>query len=239
MTPKFVTAYGMPCLFGTVSTATQYLKLAASLLNLLPFNDVSSADYLNRVEPPKACALRDMSDWTRSFLMRDHAELGRSGNVCPFTSMGARMDTLRFGVSDATPIETSRIRGELIEIFSQFERIPHPRKMGIYRAIMIGFPNCSGAEGVAALSKVQKSLRFFSFRRARMIGLFHPQADAPGLWNPRFRPLRAPLPMIALRSLVVQDAAFVMRHPLLAPAYLANFPLAGTRQLAERMLQRS
>ncbi len=183
--------------------------------------------------------MREMSDWTRSFLMRDHADLGRSGNVCPFTSMGARMDTLRFGVSSAKPAEASHIRNELIEIFSQFEEIPHPRKMGIYRAIMIGFPNCSGAEGIAALSKVQKSLRFFSFRRARMIGLFHPQAEAPGLWNPKFRPLRAPIPMIALRSLVVQDAAFVMRHPLLAPAYLANFPLAGTRQLAERMLQRS
>ncbi len=183
--------------------------------------------------------MREMSDWTRSFLMRDHAELGRTGNVCPFTSMGARMDTLRFGVSNAAPEEASRIRRELLEIFSQFEEIPHPHKMGIYRAIMIGFPNCSGAEGIATLSKVQKSLRFFSFRRARMIGLFYPQAEATGLWNPKFRPLRSPIPIVALRSLVVQDAAFVMRHPLLAPAYLANFPLAGTRQLAERMLQRS
>jgi len=208
-------------------------------LNLHLFNDVSSAGFLDGLEAPRAQALRAMSDWTRSFLMRDHADLGRDGNVCPFTSMGARMDTLRFGVSSAAPEDIPLIRTELLDIFAQFEAIPHPRKMGIYRAIMVAFPNCSGAEGIAALSKVQKSLRFFSFRKARMIGLFHPDADAPGLWNPKFRPLRSPIPIIALRSLVVQDAAFVLRHPLLAPAYLANFPLAGTRQLAERMLQRS
>jgi hypothetical protein len=171
--------------------------------------------------------------------MSDHPALGREGNVCPFTSMGARMDTLRFGFSDAGSKDKSRIRSQLLEIFAQFEEIPHSRKMGIYRAILIAFPNCGDADGIAALAEVQKSLRFLSFRRKRMIGVFHAEANAPGLWNPEFRPLRSPIPVIALRSLVVQDAAFVLRHPLLAPTYLLNFPLAGPRQLAERMLQRS
>jgi hypothetical protein len=203
------------------------------------FNDASSAEFRAGLEASQSAALGDIADWTRSFLMRDHSELGRDGNVCPFTSMGARMDTLRFGVSGATASDAVGIRAELLDMFDCFDAIPHPRKMGIYRAIMIGFPNCGDADGIAVLAAVQKSLRFLSFRRARMIGLFYPQADAKGLWNPKFRPLRSPIPVIALRSLVVQDAAFVMRHPLLAPAYLLNFPLAGPRQLAERMLQRS
>jgi hypothetical protein len=207
-------------------------------LILHKFNDVSSPDFLQGFAVEQARALQEMTDWTRSFLMRDHAELGRDGNVCPFTSMGARMDTLRFGMSEATPKDISRIKAELLEIFGQFDEIPHPRKMGIYRAIMIAFPNCREPEGIAALASVQKSLRFLSFRKTRMIGLIDPQADAAGLWNPHFRPLRSPVPIIALRSLVVQDAAFVLRHPLLAPAYLLNFPLSGPRQLAERMLQR-
>jgi hypothetical protein len=207
-------------------------------LILHKFNDVSSPDFLQGFAVEQARALQEMTDWTRSFLMRDHAELGRDGNVCPFTSMGARMDTLRFGMSEVTPKDISRIKAELLEIFGQFDEIPHPRKMGIYRAIMIAFPNCREPEGIAALASVQKSLRFLSFRKTRMIGLFYPQADAAGLWNPHFRPLRSPVPIIALRSLVVQDAAFVLRHPLLAPAYLLNFPLSGPRQLAERMLQR-
>jgi hypothetical protein len=211
----------------------------AGQLVLHRFTDVTSTDLPAGAAQQSPQALQVIADWTRSFLMRDHSELGRDGNVCPFTSMGARIDTLRFGVCEATGQEPARIRTELLDAFAAFDQIPYPRKMGIYRAILIGFPNCGDADGIVALAAVQKSLRLWSFRRARMVGLFHPQADAPGLWNKHFRPLRSPIPVIALRSLVVQDAAFVLRHPLLAPTYLLNFPLAGPRQLAERMMQRS
>jgi hypothetical protein len=153
--------------------------------------------------------------------------------------MGARLDTLRFGVSDASAKDAPRIHAELLALFDEFDRIPHPAKMETYRATLVGFPHCGDPEGIAVLAKVQKRLRLLSFRRARMIGIFYPEADAPGLWNPDFRPLRSPIPILALRSLVVEDAAFVMRHPLLAPAYLFNFPLAGSRQLAERILHRT
>jgi hypothetical protein len=184
---------------------------------------------------PQDAALATLKTWTRNFLMSDHPELGRDGNVCPFTSFGARIDTLRFGVSEAKPEEYERVRAELLRAFSQFEDIPHPAKMGAYRAILIAFPNCLSDEGVKTLARAQKSLRLTSFMRARMIGVFYPEAPEPGLWNKDFRPLRAPLPVVAIRSLVAADAAFVVRHPLLAASYLYNFPLAGPRLLAEQI----
>ncbi len=46
-----------------------------------------------------------------------------------------------------------------------------------------------------------------------MIGQFHPLSDEPGIYNPDFRPLRSPFPMIAIRKIVPED------HPFLkAPA---------------------
>ncbi len=187
----------------------------------------------------EAPALEELRDWTCNFLMRDHPDLGRAGNVCPFTAFGARIDTLRFGVSDARPSEAARIRRELLGAFTQFDEMPHPEKMGVYRAILIAFPNCLSEDGVAALSRTQKSLRLTSFLRRRMIGVFYPDAPEPGLWNSAFRPLRAPLPIIAIRSLVAADAAFVMRHPLLAPTYLCNFPLTGPKELAALRLRKA
>ena len=64
-----------------------------------------------------------------------------------------------------------------------------------------------------------------------MIGLFEPNSQAEGLLNPAFRPLRSPVPALAIRMLVEQDAPFVVRNPLLAPVYIAKFPFAGTRRL--------
>jgi hypothetical protein len=210
------------------------LKRRKKLL-LYPLKEVLGKELSEHLAPESVAALRLVGEWTRSFVMSDHPELGREGNVCPFTSMAARIDTLRFGISEARSDEAVRIRSELAQVFDRLDQIPHPRQMDIHRAVLIGFPNCDDASGLATLTKVQKSLRLLSFRRARMIGLFHQHMEEPGLWNPKFRPLRSPLPVIAIRSLVLQDAAFVVRHPLLAPAYLVNFPLAGTRRLAARV----
>lgn len=184
-------------------------------------------------------SLAELRRWTREFLMSDNPQLGRDGNVCPFTSFGARLSTLRFGVSDCAPGDGPLIKRQLRNAFEQFEEIAHPKNRGVYRAILIAFPNCAGREGVFALSRAQKSLRLTSFLRARMIGVFYPDAPEPGLWNREFRPLRAPLPLVAIRSLVSADAAFVLRHPLLAPAYLFNFPLRGPRELAALRLRKA
>jgi hypothetical protein len=164
-----------------------------------------------------AADLRAMAGWTRAFLMSANPDLGRDGDVCPFTSMGARLGLLRFAVED----------------------MPHPPRMGNFRAVLLGFPNCADARGFTALYAAQRALRLTSFRRARMIGVFHAGADAPGLWNPDFRPLRSPIPLIAFRALVEQDAPFVTRHPLLAPSYLRAFPLRSARRLIARLWARS
>jgi hypothetical protein len=177
--------------------------------------------------------------WTRHFLMSDHPQLGRDGNVCPFTALGARLNTLRFGASDANAHEGDCIRRQLLGAFAQFDEIPFAEKTGVYRAILIAFPACVGADGLATLSRVQKGLRLASFLRARMIGVFHPQTEERGLWNEQFRPLRSSVPLVAIRCLVAADAAFVLRHPLLAPAYLSNFPLAGPLRLAQQLLRKA
>jgi hypothetical protein len=62
------------------------------------------------------------------FAMSDHPELGRAGHVCPFTSFGARIDTLRFGASDTKARDANRIRRELMAAFDQFDEIPHAYK---------------------------------------------------------------------------------------------------------------
>jgi hypothetical protein len=187
----------------------------------------------------RAADFRAMAGWTRAFLMSAHPDLGRDGDVCPFTSMGARLGLLRFAVSDATPDDPARIAREARDAFAAFEDMPHAPRMGNFRAVLLGFPNCADERGIAALGAAQKALRLTSFRRARMIGVFHAGADAPGLWNPDFRPLRSPIPLIAFRALVEQDAPFVTRHPLLAPSYLRAFPIRGSRRLIARLWARS
>jgi hypothetical protein len=65
----------------------------------------------------------------------------------------------------------------------------------------------------------------------RMLGLMHPSSDARGVWNPDFRPLRAPMPLLAMRYMVEQDAALIADHRLQWPPYFLKFGAAGVRRL--------
>ena len=189
------------------------------------------ADARRRAELAPESPLATLLDWTERYLMAPHAELGRSGAVCPFTRQAARLDTIRLGISAAQPEDEAAAFGLLREAFATLETIPAKPGFAHFRTVILGFPGCAGPDGTAMLTRVQKRNRFFALRRGRMIGLMHADSQAPGLWNAEFRPLRAPLPVLAVRHLVEHDAPFAARHPLLLLPYLARFPIAGGRRL--------
>lgn len=174
-------------------------------------------------------ALRALTDWVQTFLMRPHAELGRPGHVCPFTSRATREGLVRLGASAAH--EPAEVAGIMRSALRAFDAMACTRATRIFRTVVVAFPRCDRPDGIATLRSVQNGLRHHSILGGKMIGLFEPASDAEGLINPAFRPLRAPVPALAVRMLVAQDAPFVLRNPLLAPIYLATFPLQGPRRL--------
>lgn len=185
------------------------------------------------VDPAANAALATLLNWVETYLMREHPDLGRTGAVCPFTRQAARIDTARLAICTAGPTEEERAFTLIGGSFAALDAIPCKPGMAHFRTIIVGFPNCAGEPGLTMLQRVQKRHKFRSLARGRMIGLMHATSDAPGLWNRDFRPLRAPLPVLALRHMVEHDAPFAARHPLLLAPYLARFRLAGARRLVD------
>ena len=182
-------------------------------------------------EQSAPAALSSLLGWVEGYLMAGHADLGRTGAVCPFTRQAAKIDTVRLGISEAGPSDEAVAFALIRSSFQALEAIPAKSAMAHFRTVIIGFPNCDGQDGIAMLKRVQNRHKFYSLSRNRMIGLMYAGSDAPGLWNPEFRPLRAPLPVLAIRHMVEHDAPFAARHPLLLLPYLARFPLAGAKRL--------
>jgi len=180
-------------------------------------------------ETPAAEIDQTIADWVRSYLMRPHPELGRPGAVCPFTAVAARVNAIRVG--------STRVRAQpsidraMREALAAFESIECAKGQRHLRTVIVGFPNCGDEEGRARLKNARNRLRFESILRGKMFALFEPNSQDEGLLNPEFRPLRSPLPLLAIRMLVEHDAPFVVRNPLLAPIYLMKFPLTGARKL--------
>jgi len=176
-------------------------------------------------------ALGVLANWLTDYAMNDHADLGRSGTVCPFVKRASRLETLRLGISLATPEDEASVYEEIRSSFAVLKRIPAPEDRQQLRTITIGFPGCASDAGIAMLARVTARHKYYTLLRWRMLALFHDGSELQGLWKPAFRPLRSPMPMIAVRYLVEQDAGFVAKHKLLIAPYLVRFGLGGARRL--------
>jgi hypothetical protein len=152
--------------------------------------------------------------WLRDFIGAPHPDLGRPGTICPFVPGALSMDTIWLSeVTDAEPTLDSI--GEVIKeyrnVFLATEPCNPPES--INKAFLVAFPTlvARGAEGTALIDQVQRTLKPYFVEQGMMLGEFHALNDSPGLHNPEFRPLRSPVPMLAMRLMVASDLPFMTR----------------------------
>src|SRR5262252_6869720 len=83
---------------------------------------------------------RSIAEWVTSYLMRSHPELGRAGEVCPFTSRAHQLGTIRIGVSFASSRDGALITQIMRESLRQFAAIACEDSATQFRTVIIGFP---------------------------------------------------------------------------------------------------
>jgi hypothetical protein len=162
-----------------------------------------------------ASPLGCIASWIRGFLARPHPNLGRKGSVCPFVPVALGFDTIWMAeVSETRPSfeHLSAIITGYRNIFLEIE--PKSGPDAINKAFLVVLPAlaASGADGAAVVDKVQASLKKYFVEMGLMLGEFHAANETPGLRNSDFRPLRSPIPMLAIRHMVESDLPFLIRE---------------------------
>jgi hypothetical protein len=152
--------------------------------------------------------------WLREFIARPHPDLGRPGSICPFVPNSLNIDSIWLAeVTEENPSEEriAAIITEYRNVFLDTEPKSGPESMN--KAFMVAFPSliAHGTEGNALVDRVQYRLKPLFVERGIMLGEFHSTNESPGLRNPDFRPLRSPVPMLAIRHMVESDLPFMTR----------------------------
>jgi hypothetical protein len=204
-----------------------YQKDGIKLLSMDQCIDASASSFPGKRET----TYRRIADWIEAYPNSPHALLGHPGPVCPYTARAIRADTLRIGVCMLESGDYAKINALMRNCFGELKLIPCKRASVSLQTIIVGFPGCQDAKGIGTLKKVQRNLGLLSLMRAIMIACFYPGNELPGIRNPDFRPLIAPLPLIVVRHLVRNDAPFVARRPQLLAPYLIKFPVSGLQRL--------
>lgn len=184
----------------------------------IPFGEASS-------DP----AFADVVDWIVQFLCAPHADVGRLGDVCPFARSAVLRKSIAFfsnwsADADAFEQEVAAHR----EDFGQSGGMLDTYRCRIIVPMRI-------ANAAHAVERVQQRLKPSFVERHLMIGQFFPGCEEPGLWNRSFRPLQAPVPLLAIRNMVPTDIAFLYDNAHYVRLYLEKF--GGRGRIALRQLE--
>ena len=170
-------------------------------------------------------AAREIHDWARAYLSRPHPELGRPGPVCPYVPGSLRAQ--RFWVTACGGTRPDRQAAiKTVLAYRDWFLSLEPRDGGASRlkTILVLFPDVSLADAPAVIDGAQRVLKPHFVREGLMVGEFHPVPPrTPGLWNHAFRPLRSPVPLLAMRHMVSSDLPFLIDDRESLAAYLRRF----------------
>lgn len=177
-------------------------------------------------ELPAHAPLAVILAWVNNFLARPHPDVGRPGPVCPFTPTALALDTIWLTEID----EPNPDRKTIVEVISRYRDVfleiePRTGPMAINKTILVVFPHLGGGAG-KLLDDAQSELKASFVDVGLMLGEFHAENESPGLRNPDFRPLRSPVPMLAIRHMVESDLPFLRRtidEPNVRASYLRSY----------------
>ena len=151
-------------------------------------------------------------EWVKNFLAKPHPALGRTGPVCPFVPRSLQLNTIQLKVIHAKKLEQEQIE-EVVssyrDIFLEIE--PREGEVALNKALLLIFPDIQLEDTFKLIDEVQQKLKPFFVEAGLMLGEFHKRNESPGLRNPDFRPLRSPIPMLAIRFMVESDLPFLQR----------------------------
>lgn len=180
-------------------------------------------DLHGEVASPHITDLRQIATWAVEFLNAPNRLLGRRGPVCPYTRLS--MDNNCFLLAwagdehDVQSIESTvhQYRRWFMELLEHAEG---PREHLL--TILVVFPGLDRTDA-GPLDTLQRRLKDAFVREGLMVGQFHPLCTQGGLWNEDFRPLRAPIPLLAIRRMVSSDLPFLLDSASHLSAYLNRF----------------
>jgi hypothetical protein len=156
--------------------------------------------------------LTRIADWVRDFLCAPDPELGRSGPVCPFAPHALAVERMVFTVvhtADRSAEEIDAVLEEFRQTFLAMEPTTGPGAME--KSILVILPDVSEEDAPALIDQTHHRLKADFVGSGLMLGKFHPRSEQGGLHNPGFRPLRSPVPLLAIRFMVDSDLPFLNR----------------------------
>lgn len=207
--------------------------MAATMENLYLLKDLATKTRRIGDDLP---ALKTAADWIRDYICQEDTQLGRA--VCPFVPPAIDHDVLWLAperVRGRTQLQMSRVMDSYKDLF--LEIAPKEKITRAQASLVVVFPDVSKEDSPKYVDEVQRVLKDSFVEEGLMLGEFHPLNQTPSVYNEAVFPNRSPVPMLAIRHMVITDWHFLLEKDEWIQAWLARFHAGVTARDLVRHLK--
>ena len=205
--------------------------------NLFLLEDLEDVSRANELPQSDLEALKTVADWTKSFIVRPHQDLGRAGPVCPFVPVSLEEKTLWLAPEHVD----NRSAVDIAGLVSGYQRLfldarPTDGDDAIYKAIVVVFIDLSPDQAGDFFDNVLKELAVRSYVDAGFVMGGSYEGNAAGaIYNSSFRPFTSPVPFLLIRQAVVSDWKFFLDDDAWLERWAQRHGGSGAEALAQEL----
>lgn len=174
------------------------------------------------LSPQEESTKQVMGDWIENFLAKPNDQLisedkkkekeapKPNRSVCPFIPGALKRNSIFLAVDEAKKPDALEVEKKMELLKQDFLKMePISGRESMFKTAIVTFPNLDLQSAPELIDGVQRKAKKSFVKDGLMIGEFHELNEAPGLWNKDFRPLRTPVPALAVRYMVDNDLLFL------------------------------
>ena len=182
--------------------------------NLFLLEDLEDASRTRSLAESDLKALRAVADWTKTFVIKPHRDLGRPGPVCPFTTVALEQKALWLAAEPSA----GRSTPEVIQLITGYQRLllanpPIDGDAASNKSIVVVFTDLPATQAKDFFGAVLEQIGMSSYAKDGLVmGPFYEGNDGTAIYNPNFRPFTSPVPSLLMRRAVISDWKFFLNN---------------------------
>jgi hypothetical protein len=211
--------------------------MSAQDTNLFLLEDLDDTGRTSELARGDVDALRAVADWIRSYVIKPHQDLGRTGPVCPFVPRSLERRVLWLAPEHVG----DRDAPGLAEVVSGYQQLlldtqPPDGDDVAYRVIVVVFTDLSADRAPGVFADVLQQIAVPRYADCGIVfGPFYPGHQGTAIYNASFHPFTSPVPFLFVRHGVVADWKFFLDQEVWLNHWARRYGEAGTHALAEEL----
>jgi hypothetical protein len=205
--------------------------------NLFLLEDLDNVERTGKLADRDLEALQAVADWIKTFVVRPHKDLGRTGTVCPFVPGSLERKVLWLAPEQIA----ERGAPDVVELVSGYKRLlletqPTGGDDADYNVVVVVFTDLPADRAKGVFDDVLKHLAVPSYADDGILfGPYYEGNEATAIFNSMFRPFESPVPFLFVRHGVIPDWKFFLDDDEWLNLWARRNGASGAQALAEEL----